>query len=246
MVSMGVQNSYVSATSAFRNASNGQLLADEIYRKTRLKVNIIGGEQEANLIYTGVKQALDLGSSNSLIIDIGGGSVEFIIANHKKVQWLYSFEIGAQRLMDQFHHHDPILPQEIAGLESFLDSQLSPLVSAMEKYHPRTLVGSSGSFDTLSHIHCLKHGFEKSNNPEQPLTIAGFKVIHDEIIVKTRAERLKIPGMIEMRADMMVVASCLIDYILDRFSLSNIRVSSFALKEGALFEVSAGLRAQSN
>jgi exopolyphosphatase/guanosine-5'-triphosphate,3'-diphosphate pyrophosphatase len=234
---MGVQNSYVSATSAFRNASNGQLLADEIYQKTRLKVNIIDGEQEANLIYMGVKQALDLGSSNSLIIDIGGGSVEFIIANHKKVQWLHSFEIGAQRLMDQFHHHDPISRQEITSLESFLDMRLASLIPAMEQYHPSTLIGASGSFDTLSHIHCLKQGFEKSDNPEQPLTIAGFNLIHDEIIVKNRSERLKIPGMIEMRADMIVVASCLIDYILNRFSLSNIRVSSYALKEGVLYDV---------
>jgi exopolyphosphatase/guanosine-5'-triphosphate,3'-diphosphate pyrophosphatase len=172
-----------------------------------------------------------------LIIDIGGGSVEFIIANHKTVQWLHSFEIGAQRLIDQFHLHDPIFPQEIAKLESFLDSQLSPLVSAMEKYNPRTLVGSSGTFDTLSHIHCLKHEFEKTDDPEQLLTKEGFHEIHQEVMVKNRAERLKIPGMIEMRADMIVVASCLIDYILNRFSLSNIRVSSYALKEGVLYDV---------
>ena len=244
ITSMGVQSSSVSATSAFRNASNGQLLADEIYRKIGLKVDVIDGQQEANLIYLGVKQALDLGSSSSLIIDIGGGSVEFIIANHKKLQWLHSFEIGAQRLMDQFHHHDPILNQEIARLESLLDTQLASLVSAIEQYNPRTLVGSSGSFDTLSHIHCLKQGLEKTDDLEQPLTIEGFKQIHKELVIKNRAERLQIPGMIEMRADMIVVASCLIHYILDRFYLSNIRVSSYALKEGALYNASAKVRAQ--
>ncbi len=244
MTSMGVQSSYATATSAFRNASNGAFLVEEIFRKTGLEVGIIDGQQEANLIFQGVRQALDLGSSSSLIVDIGGGSVEFIIGNGKKVLWMNSYEIGAQRLMDQFHSHDPILDGEIKSLESFLDTQLVSLVSAMEQYNPRILVGSSGTFDTLSHIHCLKQGLEKSDNPEQPLSIAGFKEIHSELVVKNRAERLKIPGMIEMRVDMIVVACSLIDYILDRFNLSDIRVSSYALKEGALYDVAVKVRAQ--
>lgn len=246
MTSMGVQSSYVTATSAFRNASNGPSLADEIFKQTGLKVDIIDGQQEATLIYQGVKQALDLGTSSSLIIDIGGGSVEFIIGNQKSIQWMHSFEIGAQRLMDQFHTHDPISHREIKSLESFLDRPLVSLASAMEQYNPKTLVGSSGTFDTLSHIHSLKQGLDKSDNPEQPLSVAGFKEIYKELVIKDRAERLKIPGMIEMRVDMIVVACCLIDYILDRFTLPDIRVSSYALKEGALFDVCAEVRAKLN
>ncbi len=148
-----------------------------------------------------------LGTSNSLIVDVGGGSVEFIIGNHQNIQWKDSFEIGAQRLMDKFHLHDPILDHELESLNSFLDTQLVSLVSAMERYQPETLVGSSGSFDTLSHIHCLKLGLEKTDDPEQLLTKEGFQEIHQKIILKNRGDRLKIPGMIEMRVDMIVVAS---------------------------------------
>lgn len=244
ITTMEVRQIFATATSAFRNTSNGKGLAEEILNQTGIEINIIDGQQEAQLIYQGVRQALDLGSSYSLIMDIGGGSVEFIIGNHTNIKWSHSFEIGAQRLMDQFHHHDPISGQEIESLESFLDVQLASLVPAMEQYHPSRLIGASGTFDTLSNIHCIVQGLEKTDDSEQPLSIAGFRVIHNEIKVKNRAERLKIPGMIEMRVDMIVVASCLIDYILDRFSLSNISVSSYALKEGALFDVCSEVRAQ--
>ena len=174
------------------------------------------GAKEVHLIAEPMSAAIGIGidvdeAVGNMIIDIGGGSVEFIIGNQKSIQWMHSFEIGAQRLMDQFHTHDPISRREIKSLESFLGRQLVSLASAMEQYHPKTLVGSSGTFDTLSHIHCLKQGLKKSDNPEQPLSVAGFKEIHNELVVKDRAERLKLPGMIEMRVDMIVVACCLID-----------------------------------
>jgi len=242
MARLGVQQSHASATSAFRNASNGISLAREIFNQTSIKINIIDGQQEAKLIYLGVKQALDLGPSNSLIIDIGGGSVEFIIGNQNESLWSQSFEIGAQRLMDQFQLHDPILTEEIQSLEAYLEEKLTLLVRAMDQFQVKTLVGSSGTFDTLSQIYCLTLGIDKMDEPEQPLDMGGFTAIHTEVIAKNRAERMLIPGMIEMRVDMIVVASCLINYILNRFALNEIRISSYALKEGVLHEIGAKVR----
>ena len=178
-----------------------------------------------------------------MIIDIGGGSVEFIIANQNESTWSHSFEIGAQRLLDQFQLHDPIQKEEVQSLELYLEEKLTPLVRAMDQYQVNTLVGSSGTFDTLSQIHCLRLGIEKMDEPEQPLDMAGFTAIHKEIIAKNRAERMLIPGMIEMRVDMIVVACCLINYVLKRFALNEIRISSYALKEGVLHEIGAKVRA---
>lgn len=235
--SMAVDQVFATATSAFRNASNGKELASKILDQTGIGIRIIDGKTEAHLICQGVKQALDIGTSDSLILDIGGGSVEFIIANDSSIKWMHSFEIGAQRLMDQFHHHDPITQLEINSLESYLDQQLALLHSAMERIKPKTLIGSSGTFDTLSQIYCLSHGIHKTDSPEQPLTTEGFRQIHYDIIHKSRSERLAIPGMIEMRADMIVVATSLINYLLSRYAIHEIRVSAYALKEGMLFEV---------
>ena len=228
---------YATATSAFRNASNGRELAEKIRNVTGIEINIIDGVQEAQLIYQGVRQALKIDTACALIMDIGGGSVEFIIVQDDKIQWMHSFEIGAQRLMDRFHHMDPISPEEIEKLMVYLKDELAPLSKAMQLYKPNLLVGASGTFDTLSLIYCTTEGMKPMDGPEQPLTIDGFEAIFQEIIEKNRAERLAIPGMLEMRVDMIVVASCLIKYILNSYNLNSIAVSSYALKEGVLYEI---------
>ncbi|MDQ4140147.1 MAG: phosphatase, partial [Bacteroidota bacterium] len=95
------------ATSAVRNAANGAKLTAAILKQTGIEVEVISGDREAELIYYGVKLALEIGSERSLIIDIGGGSVEFIICDGDTIFWKQSFEIGAQRLMDKFFINDP-------------------------------------------------------------------------------------------------------------------------------------------
>lgn len=221
-------------TSALRSATNGIALIEKIYIETGIKVKIISGEDEAMLIYFGVRSAVPLGSSKSLIVDIGGGSVEFVIANADELFWKKSVEIGGQRLIEKFQHHDPILPEERAQINEYLEVQLTPLLSELKKHLPETLVGSSGSFDTLSEIYCHKQGLPFPKEPETPLTIAGFETIFDELLHKTRSERLAIPGMIEMRVDMIVVACCLIQFLLEKHSFKSIRVSAYSLKEGVL------------
>src|SRR5687768_15676260 len=122
-----VSTTYAFGTSALRNARNGKEIAERIRAVTGIEVNIISGEQEAHYIYLGVRAALGLGHDKNLIIDIGGGSVEFIIADHDEVFWKQSFEIGAQRLLEKYQEHDPILPEEIERLEAYFDRSLQPL-----------------------------------------------------------------------------------------------------------------------
>ncbi len=222
-------------TSALRNAKN----ADEVVRifkeKAGIAVNIISGDREAELIFTGVRSGLALGRDYSLVMDIGGGSVEFIIGNDAEIVWKQSFEIGAQRLLEMFHRTDPIDQAEINQLNQYFAVQLPALFEALNKWKPQTLIGSSGTFDTLSDIHCIKHDIKiGADNIETPLTIQGFYDIYEELLIKNRQDRMMIPGMIEMRVDMIVVACCLINFLLDKYSFKQIRVSTYALKEGIL------------
>ncbi len=230
-----VDQIFATATSAIRNASNGQELVDKIKRETGIKVRIISGEEEAQLIYYGVSHALKLGDETSLIMDIGGGSIEFIIGTASGIKWKHSFEIGGQRMIDQFHKHDPIQLSEIEDVEAYLGAHLNLLFEKVTAYQPTTLIGSSGTFDTLSDIHRIVLGLEKSPDAtEFPLTVEGFQEILRDILAKTREERLAIPGMIELRVDMIVVACILIDFVLLKSNIKNIRVSAYALKEGVL------------
>jgi len=231
-----VSSFHVTATSAVRDANNGNLFTKEIQSATGFDIKVITGDKEAELIYYGVRSALKLGDSSSLIMDIGGGSVEFIIGNSSKILWKESIPIGAQRLIEKFHHNDPINTEEIAEIENYLKSNLKSLIAKLEEIGPKTLIGASGSFDTLSDIYKLKFKIEdKVTNGEIPFDLDCFYGLYNEILSKDREQRLNMPGMIEMRVDMIVVACILINYVLKNHKFKDIRVSSYALKEGILF-----------
>jgi exopolyphosphatase/guanosine-5'-triphosphate,3'-diphosphate pyrophosphatase len=221
-------------TSALRNAQNGREVISRIATTTGIETQLISGDEEAAYIYQGVNLALHLGKEKSLIMDIGGGSVEFIIGNGEEIFWKRSFEIGAQRLLEKFQKQDPILPSEMDELRLYFQEQLAPLLEGVATHQPKILAGSSGTFDTLSAIYCIQSGLELKDSPETPLTQEAFENIYKDLITKNRAERMQIPGMIEMRVDMIVVACCLIQFILAQSSFDQIRVSSYSLKEGVL------------
>jgi exopolyphosphatase/guanosine-5'-triphosphate,3'-diphosphate pyrophosphatase len=225
------------ATSMVRNASNGDDFIKDIFKQTDIKVEVISGDREAELIYYGVRSAGVLNDQTSLIIDIGGGSIEFILCNREEIFWKRSFEVGAQRLMDQFFREDPIAPESIAAEKAYLQEKLQPLSDAVARYKPTILVGSSGTFDTLCDIDALRKG-DTSRAQTQPaasaLSIEDFYLIHRELLHKNHKERLAIPGMLEMRVDMIVLASIAVDFVLLQYQLQEIRVSAYALKEGVL------------
>jgi exopolyphosphatase/guanosine-5'-triphosphate,3'-diphosphate pyrophosphatase len=228
-------------TSAFRSASNAAEVIHEIKEETGIAVEVISGDEEATFIYCGIRAALPLGTTPSLIVDIGGGSVEFIIANDTSVFWQTSLDIGAQRLLEKFHRHDPMTSEEYVALKEHYSATLPPVLDAINRLRPATLVGSSGTFDTLGDIYCLSVGLPyAAAAPETPLTPEAFRIIHRELLTRNRDDRLNIPGMIEMRVDMIVVASCLIEYLLSKFGFERIRVSSYSLKEGVLAKLANG------
>lgn len=226
------------ATSAVRNAANGQAFVQEVREQTGIAIQVIDGEREAELIYKGIRMSGCLDHSNALMMDIGGGSVEFIIGNEKHILWKGSFEIGGQRMLDLFHYHDPILPEEIDKLNQYLFQHLQPLIRALQQYNPQQLVGASGTFDTLTDIYLAGIQQPKSKNQHRHLLpIHSFQEIAARLIHLTKDKRLAIPGMIPMRVDMIVVASCLIRFILNHLAPQDLLCSTYSLKEGVLAEM---------
>lgn len=230
--SYGAEKILAFGTSALRNAENREEVCERINTETGILVRVISGEEEATLIWEGIRSALDIGDTPGLIVDIGGGSVEFILATSERMIWKRSLEIGGQRLMEKFQHHDPILPEEIAAVEAYLEVSLVEVRQEMRRHGPSTLIGSSGSFDTLSEIHCLRNSIAYPAAPETPLTLDSFTAIHQDLISRDRSGRMALPGMIDLRVDMIVVASILIRYLLRTHPFRQIRVSSYSLKEG--------------
>lgn len=222
-------------TSALRSAKNKEEVLARILEETRISVKVIDGAEEASLIYEGIKQAVTI-TETAMIVDIGGGSVEFIICNAEKVLWMRSFEIGGQRLLERFKKKDPISQPEIHKMEQYFREELLPLTNAVHQYQPAVMIGSSGSFDTLNDMYyCKTTGYFPPEN------IAGFDypaeefgLAYEQLVFSTREERMRIPGMKELRVDMIVVAMVLIRFLLQTFGIKKIKISNYALKEGAM------------
>ncbi|GAB4009724.1 hypothetical protein GCM10028808_19030 [Spirosoma migulaei] len=223
-------------TSAIRVARNQQEFIDRVRQATGIPIRVISGDQEALYIYQGIRAAGALDEATALVMDIGGGSVEFILGNRSRVFWKQSFEIGGQRLRERFMTTDPINSGSIRRLHDYFQEQLLPLANAIHQYQPAVLVGSSGSFDTLVdmwYMHEQNH-LPDLNQATFTLPIEEFYRAYELLITKNHAERMQLPGMIELRVDMIVVAVCLIDYVLKTYGISQIRTSIYSLKEGVL------------
>lgn len=227
------------ATSAVRNARNREEFVHRVFAATGFRVEVIDGDREAGLIHRGVSLGTPLGADVSMIMDIGGGSVEFILCDERRIFYKRSFEIGGQRLMDRFVTADPMPPAQVGRLADFLDESLLPLTNAVHQYAPTALIGSAGSFETLYEMHVLR----ETGHPAPPdwvtgtLPVVDFYRFREEILTRPRAERLLLPGMVELRVDLIVAGVCLIDFVLRRYGIRRIQVSTYALKEGALAEM---------
>ena len=131
-------------TATYNEFPNIKIFLNKINNlKERLDVLIIDGNREAELIYLGNKEAVTLSNSVSLIMDIGGGSNEFILANNTDMLWKQSFPVGAARMLEKFSPSDPITDKEIQEINNYMNTQLQPIFEAVIKFPPIELIGSS-------------------------------------------------------------------------------------------------------
>lgn len=230
------------ATSALRSAGNGQQFIDEVKTKTGIRIETINGDEEAGYIYNGVKAGGCLSQQNSLIIDIGGGSVEFILGNEGEILWKQSFEIGAARLMDKFHQVDPIPADAIDELNNYLATRLEAMFTAVSPYQINDLIGSSGAFETFAEvieaekgnsfdIHTIKHYVFDTDE------LIG---VTDKLIKSSHEERKNTKSIIPVRVDMIVVASLVTRFVMDKLNIYNVALSTNSLKEGVAAAMLAG------
>ena len=220
-------------TAALRTASNGQQFIDKIKEDTGIQIKLIQGDEEARLIHLGVIQAVPLNKENGLIMDIGGGSVEFIIANGEGVIWAQSFPIGVSVLFRKFHKTDPIAVAEIKAVENHLESELQPLFEKLETNDTPILIGASGTFDVLD----LLLGRQRISPIHSIVEVEDFHPLYQYFMKTTLSQRLEMKNLPATRAEMIIVALILINIVLERASIQRISVSAYAMKEGILQEM---------
>ena len=220
-------------TAALRTAANGPDFVREIKARTGIEVTMIPGEEEARLIHLGVMQAVPAFSGRSLIMDIGGGSVEFILADDREVFWAESFPIGVAVLYKDFHRSDPISALEMEAVREHLSNVLVPLREAMQRYPAEVLIGASGTFDVLEDVLAPEKPFPDYGR----FPVSGFYPFFRKLLPTTVAGRLALPEVPPERADMIIVALILVEYVLNLAPFREIVVSHYAMKEGMLVEL---------
>lgn len=240
IVNFSVDETLAFATSAIRSAPNGDLFVQSVRDHTGIIIQVIDGEREAELIFKGVGQAVDFQEQPFLIMDIGGGSTEFIITNNEGVLWKKSYLLGSSHLHNKFRPKDPISDENVLELKKHYKECLPSLMIEVEKHKPQTLIGTSGSFDTLISIINFNYNQYSLKEKNNKIPIPLFSEINYKLNEKTLEERLKIPGLIPMRAEIIGLATILTDYILNVTGINKLLQTSFALKEGVMSEFLKG------
>lgn len=225
-------------TAALRAASNGRDFIEQARQEAGIIIELINGDQEAELIYEGVRQAVSLGEDPALVVDIGGGSVEFIICDKDHIFWKKSYPIGAAKLMALYHRSDPISEEDITAIRNFLEGQLLELKEKFLQYMPDTLIGSAGAFDTFAELEVLQYQLNRDllKETEFDLNIDHFYNITDILLKTTHAERTRMPGLAEVRVDMIIVSTILTRYLLKELQIPKMKLSVYSLKEGMLYK----------
>ncbi|HBZ24894.1 MAG TPA: phosphatase [Rikenellaceae bacterium] len=234
----GVDKVKAFATSAIRDASNGEQFAQMLRERYGMDVEIISGDREAELIYKGIRESIILYNEKVLMLDIGGGSNEFIIADKDTIYWKESFPLGVIRMREIINPSDPITEEEIERYKSYLDTALKTLFEQIEIYKPTLLIGSSGSFDTLREL-IFKD--DDGSLPAKELPVDMFLTLHQRLLDSTREERLSMAGMSPMRVDYMVLGSIFVEYTIRKIGIKELYQSSFSLKEGYMAETASSI-----
>ncbi len=232
----GASNVRVIGTSAIRGASNRQEFTEKVRNLFGWEIEVITGEMEAEYIFRGTLHSLPELKEKYLVLDIGGGSNEFILAESDSIVWKKSFNIGIARVLELFAMSDPPTLSEITTVEDWFDSHLMELEEICRLHRPHILVGCSGAFDTLMDILERKEP-DATLRKSSFFPLEDFHRIHYQLTSLNREERSRIQGVDKNRVEMIVIASLFINFILRKLQIKELIHTHFSLKEGVMYEM---------
>lgn len=233
----GVTRIKAVATSAVREAANGGEFIRRVRKEVGLRVKVIPGPEEARLIYLGVRHAIDFGDEPTLIVDVGGGSVELILVEKGQPITLDSVKLGVARLSEQFLSSDPPTSKEVAALEEHLAHHLGPILARALKHRVRRVIGTSGTLLNIASI----GGHMRGDPPNGHLNnfVVTADQVHEVRLLVAKADRharARIKGLDGKRTDLIVAGACLIDHIINEIHAEHLTACTWSLREGVLLD----------
>jgi exopolyphosphatase/guanosine-5'-triphosphate,3'-diphosphate pyrophosphatase len=229
------------ATSAVREATNRDDFIDRAKNEVGIEVEVISGFEEARLIHLGVLQALPVFDQRLLVIDIGGGSTEFLVGEGAQAIEARSMKLGAIRLTERFfpdlvNGDGEVDPAAVEACHNYVRAALSPVAHELGGHQPEIAIASSGTATTIAAMAAAARGDNVKHMNGVVFTADELSAVVADVVSKNTAERNKIDGLDAKRVDIIVAGSILLDEIRAAFSLSEFTISEFALREGVLFD----------
>ena len=215
-------------TSAIRDAENSIDFITAVKVATGIEIKVITGEIEAELIYKGVSWSYDF-SEPAVIMDIGGGSTEFIFADKNGISNLVSLNIGLLRIFQEFTFSDPMTKEDIVTVRNWLDEKAG---NYFEGKKEKILIGASGTFETFYEM--LYNKDIKDEVAMIELPFERFIQVIEEIILSSEAQRDTNERIIAIRKKMAPIAAVKVQWIIEKLGVEKVFISTCSLKEGAL------------
>ncbi len=228
------------ATSAVRDAKNGKEFIREIYRRTGIRIRIVSGDEEGRLIELAARSNMDVQGKKTLVVDIGGGSMELIVGDGKKHFFLKSFPLGVARLTDHFLSKDPPSAKQLKKLEKHIEKTLRIPVQQIRKWKVSKVIGTAG---TLINLGSMAYEDEYSKRLKLVhhfvLQRKRLEEIHSKITGLSLKERLNFPGLDSKRADIILAGSVLVRTLMRLLEIDRITISKQGIREGLILDFMA-------
>jgi exopolyphosphatase/guanosine-5'-triphosphate,3'-diphosphate pyrophosphatase len=214
-------------TSALRDASNSGQFIDQVQQNLGIKIDIVSGHKEAELIYHGVKWTYDF-TEPAVIMDIGGGSTEFIFADANGINDLISLNIGVSRIYQHFRFSDPMTAEDVQSVEIWLEEKANGFFDGKQEH---ILIGASGSFETFYEL--IHNEPFPSKLKAVEISVNYLRECLDQIIASTQAERDANDWIIQIRKKMAPIAAVKVRWVMNKLNIRRTYISPCSLKEGA-------------
>ena len=226
------------ATSAARDAENSEEFFAGIRARLGVTPDVISGDEEARLSFSGAVSGVDAGTGPALVIDIGGGSTELILGRDGAVEQAVSLDVGSVRLTERFLHTNPTPPQGRAEAEAYVDTLLDEC--GVDLARAATFIGVAGTMTTLAGVHLRLDAYDRSRVHGAVLPVAEIATLLDRLAGSSVDQIKAIPSMHPGRADVITAGALVASRIARRVTVSELVISESDILDGIAMGIATG------
>lgn len=234
---IGVDEIITAATSAIREAKNGEAFIRAVVRQTGISPRIISGKEEARMIFLAVRNSIAFETDTALVFDIGGGSTEAVLGNRQDILFNNSLQLGVLRLLDMFEDKGPVGKEGRSVLESHISYVAKETLDQINAIGFDRVVGTSGTIRTLgeaAHIEASGDSFQSVN--AEVVSLDHIEAITRDLLELKAAKRARVDGISEKRADAIHLGGVLLVKLLKMAKVKEITLCDASLREGMILD----------